>query len=129
MDRDLGLLICRIAMSVVFLFSGIDKLFNWPLAIEEAATLGLPQFSVVLAIMVQLAGSLAVIVGLFFRVSVSALLLFTLAATLIAHWPIGLGGSEWRMALTVSLEHLAIIGGFLLLLITGPGKFTFWKAV
>ncbi|MCL1075548.1 DoxX family protein [Shewanella dokdonensis] len=127
MNRDLTLFVSRIAMSAVFLFSGFDKLINWQAAVTEATSLGLPSSAVIFTIIVQLVGAIAVLSGIFFRWGILALLLFTLIATLIAHWPLGLPENAWRMALTISLEHLAIIGGFLLLLVIGPGKIAFGR--
>ena len=49
------------------------------------------------------------------------LLLFTAVATYWVHNPLGRTGEDFRRETTISLEHLAIIGGLLLIAVTGPG--------
>lgn len=124
MNRDVLLLLARICLSVVFLYSGLDKLARWPNAVGEAEALGLPlpTLAMVATILVQLAGGLSVLLGIWARFGAALLLLFTVAATLIAHWPVGLTDAAFRQQLTVDLEHLAIVGGFLALIAAGAGR-------
>jgi putative oxidoreductase len=51
------------------------------------------------------------------------LLAFTAVATIVAHNPIVLRGEELRRQVTLSLEHLAIVGGLLILAVVGPGSY------
>ena len=46
-------------------------------------------------------------------------------ATLIAHRPQDHQGPARCMQITIALEHLAICGGFVLLILTGPGRYSF----
>lgn len=115
------LLLVRVLMSAVFLFSGFDKLFDWAEAQREVVGFGLPMpvFFAAATIVVQLGGGLSVLLGFYTRLGSLLLMAFTAAATLLVHWPVG--APNPTMALTTSLEHLAIIGGFVLLMVTGPG--------
>ena len=115
MDQDAWLLVARICVAVVYLYSGIDKIVNWPWSIAFIKGLRLPQAPIVLAgtIVTQLLGSLAILSGVF----------FTVVATLVAHNPVGLKGEEFRRQMTLSLEHLAIVGGLLLIAVVGPGAY------
>lgn len=126
MNRNWILLLARIAMSAVFLYSGLDKLMHWPGAVAEAQALGLPVPALAMAstIAVQLAGGLSVLLGVASRPGVALLAVFTIAATLLAHWPLGLDGPAFQRQLTVCLEHLAIVGGFVALIAAGPGAFS-----
>ena len=125
MNADTLLLLARLCLSAVFLYSGLDKLAHWSGAVGEAAALGLPLPAVAMAttILVQVAGGASVLLGLRMRLGAALLLLFTIAATLLAHWPFGLEGAAFQQQLTVSLEHLAIVGGFLALIAAGSGRF------
>lgn len=124
MDRDMLLLAARVCLAAVFLYSGLDKLANWPGAVAEAQSLGLPLPTLAMAttIAIQLGGGLAVLLGAFTRAGAALLLVFTVAATLLAHWPFGLAGDELRRQLTTSLEHLAIVGGFVAIIAVGAGS-------
>jgi putative oxidoreductase len=125
MDQDLLLLVVRVCLSAVFFYSALDKLICWRNGLKFVNGLRLPQPRLVLAgtIVVQLAGGLAVLSGVRAREGALLLAVFTLVATLIAHNPLGLRGEEFRRQCMLSLEHLAIVGGLLLLAALGPGKF------
>lgn len=122
---DLGMLIARICLSAVYLFSGIDKLIHRADAIAELNALKLPQPELLrpLVIAVQLIGGLMVLLGVHAELGALLLLGFTVLATLIAHRPFDHEGPARRMQFTIALEHLAICGGLLLLAIVGPGRF------
>ncbi len=85
----------------------------------------MPQPRVVLAAtaVIHVAGGLMVLLGVMAREGAILLLLFTIIATWWVHNPIGLKGEDFRRELMTSLEHLAIVGGLLLLAVTGPGAF------
>jgi putative oxidoreductase len=125
MDRDVMLLVARICVAAVYLYSGIDKIVNWPWSIAFINGLRLPRASLVLTgtIIVQLIGAATILSGFHAREGAWLLLIFTVVATLVAHNPIGLKGEEFRRQMTLSLEHLAIVGGLLLIAVVGPGSY------
>ena len=120
---DFGMLAARVCLSAVFLYSGIDKSIHWRDGLAEVSALGLPRPALVLTltIIVQLGAGLMVVLGIHAFAGALVLLAFTGLATLMAHRFWESGGQERRMKLTVGLEHLAIIGGLLLVIVSGPG--------
>jgi putative oxidoreductase len=120
---DYVLLVARVCMASVFVFSGATKLLGWQLAIAEVEQLGvpLPWIAAVATVVVQLIGGLAVALGWHFRTAAASLAAFTFVATLVGHRFWVFDGAEFHRQLTTALEHLAIVGGFLFLMITGPG--------
>ena len=56
------------------------------------------------------------------RTAAATLAAFTFVATLVGRRFWDHQGVEFYHQLTMTLEHLAIVGGFLLLMITGPGR-------
>jgi uncharacterized membrane protein YphA (DoxX/SURF4 family) len=114
-----GLLIARLCLATVFLYSGVDKLLHWRATLVEVEGYGLPAqpACAALTIVVQLAGGLMVATG--YHAGGGALLLagFTVAATLAAHRFWQHSGDQFRHGLTVSLEHLAIVGGLLMVVL------------
>jgi len=120
---DSLLLAARLSLAAVFLYSGAVKLLGWQAAVTEFGQLNvpLPVIAVTVTVVVQLLGGLAVGLGWQVRAAASALAAFTVIATLIGHPFWAFSGVEFQRQLTTALEHLAIVGGFLLLTVTGPG--------
>jgi uncharacterized membrane protein YphA (DoxX/SURF4 family) len=116
-----GVPLARALMAAVFLYSGQDKIRHWRAGVEEVAGLGMPmpQLFAAATIVVQIVGGLSVLsgIGLFFGAAVLAL--FTAAATILGHRFWLLHGQPAKQELTTSLEHLAIVGGLLLLAVSG----------
>jgi putative oxidoreductase len=114
-----GIIAARLCLAVVFLYSGIDKLWHWQSGIDEVRGYGLPfpKVCATLTIITQLYGGVLVATG--YEVWLGALLLggFTVAATMLGHRFWLYRGEQFRRELTTTLEHVAIIGGFLLIAI------------
>ena len=114
---EYGFLIARLCLAAVFLYSGVDKLWHWRASIEGVRGDGLPWPAgcAGLTILTQLVGGLMVATG--FAAWLGALLLtgFTVTATLLGHRFWLRRGDQFRHELTTSLEHLAIVGGLLLI--------------
>jgi putative oxidoreductase len=123
---DFGLLVVRICLSAVYLFSGIDKLTHRADSVAELQALKLPNPELLryAVIAVQLIGGLMVLLGVHAAWGAALLLAFTALATLLAHRPFDHQGLARRMQLTIALEHLAICGGLLLLVLTGAGRYS-----
>jgi putative oxidoreductase len=123
LPKSYAVLAARVCLSAVYLYSGITKLSDIPAGMAEVTGLGLPAPGVFLAltILVQFGGGLLVLAGLWTRLAAFLLLGFTVVATALAHNPFGLDGIEFQRQLTTSLEHLAIVGGFILLIAGGAG--------
>jgi putative oxidoreductase len=121
---DYGSLLVRACLSTVFLWSGLTKLGDPKGSTAEVAALNLPapRLFLALTILTQIGGGLMVLLGFWTRLGALALLGFTIVATMLAHRASGLSGAARQQQITTSLEHLAIVGGFLLLAIDGAGS-------
>lgn len=97
--------------------SGIAKLFDLGGALGEARHFGLEPAALVVAltIMVQIGGSLLIILGRQAWLGAGALGVFTAAATLIAHpfWQVADPMARFHERNTF-LEHVGLIGGLML---------------
>ncbi|RWI54766.1 MAG: DoxX family protein [Mesorhizobium sp.] len=120
------LLIVRLCLAAVFLFSGITKAMDWQGALAEFGSIGLPApaLAVTATAAVQVLAGLAVAIGWRARLAALTLAGFTVVATLIGHPFWAFEGIEFMRQLTTALEHLAIVGGFILLAVVGPGRFS-----
>ncbi len=126
MTEDLALLLARTCLASPFLYSGAMKLAYWQDSAKELSALRLPRPNLWLSgtIAVQLAGSLCLIAGLQTVPAAILLGVFTLAATLIGHPFWQFRAAERIRALTTALEHMAIVAGFALIILTGPGRYS-----
>ncbi|MCT7373927.1 DoxX family protein [Chelativorans salis] len=118
MSNSTLLLIGRILIAVIFIFSGFGKLTNIGGTAGYFGSLGLPvpTLTAWVVALVELLGGLAVLVGFKTRIAAIALAAFTLASALIAHLDFG-----DQMQLVQFLKNLAITGGFLVLIAHGAG--------
>lgn len=118
------LLAGRIAMSAVFLVSGIHKAVWFSKAVEEFRNDRIPWIPVVLpaTIVLHLVGSICLIVG--YQTQLAALLLaaFTIVATLKVHAFWRLPKEQQLGRSRVASANVAIVGGLLILAATGPGS-------
>jgi len=114
---DHGMMAARLLLALVFLYSGVEKIVYFGVGLEEIRGFGLPwpRLCLVLTIVTQLLGGFLVISG--YVVWLGALLLagFTFTATLLGHRFWLYEGERFRHELTTTLEHVAIIGGLLLI--------------
>jgi putative oxidoreductase len=123
---DDGSLLARACLSAVFLWSGITKLCDPAGGAAEIAALHLPapRLFLALTVLCQIGAGVMVLLGFWTRPAALVLLGFVVVATLLAHRTSRLSGAARQQQITTSLEHLAIVGGFLLLTIYGPGRFS-----
>ena len=121
---DIGDLLARFCLSFVFLWSGVSKALHPAAGKAEVAALGLPDAALFLWLTVacQIGGGLMVLLGFWARLGALGLLGFTVIATLLAHGTRGLTGEKRQQQETTAFEHLAIVGGFLFVVIHGAGR-------
>ena len=124
--KDLTLLLGRIFLVAIFPISAYYKIIGWPgitKAVERAA-LPYPEYLGMVGTAAEMLLPILVILGLFTRWAAFGLILYVLAATYIGH-PV-----VWRVPpdaffreLMGVMKNLAMIGGLLLVIGAGPGRF------
>jgi len=119
-------LLGRILLSTVFILSGISKITGF--AMEEgyivSRHLPLPAVALTIALVVELAGGVAVLIGLFSRFTAWVLFLYLIPTTFLFHNFWTMSGMD-RYDNTIHFEkNLAIMGGLLLLAAFGPGAYS-----
>jgi len=124
--RDEVILFARVLLIVLFVVFGWSKLTNYSGTMGYMARTGVPVPSVaaLVAIVVEFFVALAVGFGACTR-SLSLLLAFyTFATALIGHHFWTMDGAD-RAANAINFyKNLSIIGGFLLLYVTGAGRYS-----
>ena len=84
----------------------------------------MPVLAAAVAIFMELPVAFAVAVGAFTRPSALLLFLYTLGAALIAHRYWTVAGANKVDTMDSFYKNLSIMGGFLLLYVTGAGKYS-----
>jgi putative oxidoreductase len=108
-----------------FLQSGWSKLLNYSDSVSGLIHRGVPDVLAYLAPPVEFFSGLAIILGLFTFPAAILMLLFTIAATLIAHrfWEYA-DPAQYRMQSTNFWKNISMMGGMVLLLVTSVGHFS-----
>lgn len=116
-----GLLVSRVLLSGIFLFSGAGKVANFAAtqAVMENAGMKMTGLFLVLAILVEIGGGLLVLAGVFPRLGALALFLYLVPVTLVFHRAIGDPGQAAHFA-----KNLAIMGGLIAIVSVGGGEFS-----
>ncbi|MGH8130608.1 MAG: DoxX family protein [Steroidobacteraceae bacterium] len=109
----------RLLLAAIFLFSGLNKL------LDPAATIGyinavglpLPEFGYALAVIVEIVGSLLLIVGYQARIAALSLAILTLVAGIFFH-----SNFADQNQFIHFMKNLAIVGGLLQVVTFGAGR-------
>ena len=116
-------LVARILMGSLFLVAGVRKAMAFAGTAGYMAKLGFPapEAMVVLAIIIELGGAVLLIIGWRTRWVAWLLALFVLIAAFAAHRFWEFDASQMNNQLNHFLKNLAIIGGFAMVAVFGPG--------
>ena len=122
--NDAIALIGRLALGWIFLSSGFGKLADVAAFSAVLAKRGVPAPSFMgwLGAIVEFGGGVLVILGLRVRYAALLLALFVVVATAISHRYWEYPAAQMTAQKTNFVKNLAILGGALLLFVTGPGR-------
>ena len=125
--NDGVILAARLLLATLFLIFGWRKLTDYSGTVSRMVQDGapIPVLATAVAIFMEIPVAFAVAVGAFTRPSAVFLALYTLATALIAHhyWTMTSGANKID-SMESFYKNLSIMGGFLLLYITGAGKYS-----
>ncbi len=121
-----AILLARILLASVFLVSGVHKAIWFSNAVEEFKQARIPMASVFVmaTVVLHLLASAGLLSGFMLVESALALAAFTALATIRVHDFWNRSGKERLDSSRAALANLAIVGGLLLLAVTGPGSWT-----
>jgi putative oxidoreductase len=129
MENDINdgvILAARLLLAALFLIFGWRKLTDYSDTVSRMVQDGtrFPVPATVVAIFMELPIAFAVAVGAFTRPTAVLLALYTLGTALIAHHYWTVTGVNKIDSMESFYKNLGIMGGFLLLYITGAGKYS-----
>jgi putative oxidoreductase len=122
--NDELILAARLLLATLFLIFGWRKLRDYSGTVSQMVQLGVPTpvLAAGVATFMELPVAFAVAVGAFTRPSTLLMFLYTLGTALIGHWT--KTAADYVDSMDSFYKNLSIMGGFLLLCITGAGKYS-----
>ena len=129
MENDINnevILAARILLATLYLIFGWRKLTDYSGTVSRMVQDGapIPVLATAISIFMELPVAIAVAVGAFTRPLAVLLALYTLGTALIAHHYWTMTGANKVENMESFYKNLSIMGGFLLLYITGAGKYS-----
>jgi len=123
---DAVILLARLFLAALFLIFGWRKLRDYPGTVSQMVRDGVPTpgLAAVVAIFMELPAAFAVAVGAFTRPLAALFVLYTLGTSLIEHRYWTVKSPDQLDSMEAFYKNLSIMGGFLLLFITGAGKYS-----
>ena len=119
-------LLGRLLIVALFLPAGLSKLTGFEGTVGYFTSLGMaaPTLGVIVAIIAEVGGGVALLVGFQTRIVAILLAVFTLAATIIGHAYWAAPADAAFIAQLLFFKNIAVIGGLLVLASSGAGKFS-----
>jgi putative oxidoreductase len=124
--NDEVILAARVLLAMLFLIFGWRKVRDYVGTVAQMVGEGLPTpvLATVVSILMELPVAFAVAVGAFTRPAAALMALYSLGTALIGHRYWTVKGAGYVDSLEGFYKDLSVMGGFLLLVITGPGKYS-----
>ena len=123
---DQFILAARLLLAALFLVFGWRKLVDYRGTVNQMKSLHVwtPVAATLVSTFMELVVALAIALGVFTRVSALAMALYTLGTALIGHryWTVPAAARVESM--DGFFKDLSIMGGFLLLVVAGPGSYS-----
>jgi putative oxidoreductase len=126
LGHDAGLLIGRMMLAALYLPFGLLKAENFPhtIAMMRGLNAPAPLLAAAIAVFCETILPLLIIIGFQTRLICLALIAYTAGATYLAHRFWLMPGGEAMEAEINFFKNIAIIGGFVFLATSGPGRFS-----
>jgi putative oxidoreductase len=124
--HDELILAARLLLATLFLIFGWRKLRDFSGTVRQMAQLGVPTpvLAAGVATFMELPVAFAVAVGAFTRPSALLMFFYTLGTALIGHRYWTMTGADRVDGMDSFYKNLGIMGGFLLLYMTGAGQYS-----
>jgi putative oxidoreductase len=120
------ILAARLLLAALFLIFGVRKVRDYSGTVAQMVQLNVPTpvLAAVVAIFAELPVAFVIAVGVLTRPAAALMALYSLGTALIGHRYWTIKGGDYVDSLDGFYKDLSIMGGFLLLFITGAGKYS-----
>ncbi|MHA6909382.1 DoxX family protein [Ralstonia pseudosolanacearum] len=128
--RDELILLSRVLMMLLFLISGWGKLTGFSATVGYMGTVGapMPMLAAIVAVIMEFGVGIALLIGFWTRPLALLMALFVLGTALIAHTFWNVEGAMQTANMVQFYKNLSIMGGLILLSVTGAGKYALQKS-
>ena len=109
----------RIFLSLIFLIAGIGKIFNYEDTMQYMEDFNVPGYLLIPAIIIEILFPILIIIGYKTKLSAAILSSFAILLALIFHTDF-----SNQMQLMSFLKNFAIAGGFMIIFVYGPNRFS-----
>jgi len=125
-QKDGLILIARVLLMLLFILFGWSKItgFSGTVAYMASDGLPLPAVAAIIAIVMEFVVGIAIVIGFYTRPLAFLLALYTLATAFIGHHYWTMSGGAQMANMINFYKNLSIVGGLLLLCLTGPGRYS-----
>ncbi|MEX5341426.1 DoxX family protein [Pseudomonas sp. I2] len=125
-QRDLIILIARVLLMILFIMSGWSKLTGFEGTVGYMTSLGapVPMLAAAIAVIMEFAVGILLILGFYTRPLAFLFALFVVGTALLGHPFWNMVDPERSANMTQFFKNLSIVGGLLLLALTGAGRFS-----
>ena len=115
-------LLGRFFISSIFLFSGINKIFNYEGSVQWMEGFGVPGFLLIPAILIEILFPILIILGYRVKISAGILAMFCILTAFIFHFDF-----SNQMQIIAFLKNIGLAGGLLFLVVNGSKNFSLEK--
>lgn len=116
----------RLLVAFLFLPAGISKIFGFAGTVGYIGAMGLPAptLAAIAAILIEVLGGAALVLGFYTRFAAIALAIFTLIASVVFHAFWAVPAEQAFVTQLLFTKNIAVIGGLLVLAAFGAGKYS-----
>jgi putative oxidoreductase len=127
-SKDLGTLIGRVLLALIFVVSGFGKITSFAGTAGYMASSGIPAGLVtpalILTILVEFGCGLLVVVGFRTRLAALVIFLWLIPVTYLFHFTPYRHGTNVMINMIMTLKNLSMMGGLLFVASIGPGAYS-----
>lgn len=110
-NKDIGLVLIRIALGSVFIVHGIAKVMDLQGTLGFFGSLGIPAILTYLVVVIEIFGGVMVLLGIYARIAAILIAFVMIGAIVTVKWSQGFsGGWEFDFVLLLNALALALIG-------------------
>ncbi len=122
--EEWGPLVGRVMISMIFLMSGMGKVFQFDGQVGYAASQGIPMASAAIAVsaIIEIAAVIMIVVGYKARLGAAALFLWMIPVSFMMHafWTIT-DPMAMQINMIMFMKNIAMMGGMMLIMAYGSG--------
>jgi len=109
----------RIFLSTLFFTEGINKIFNYEGTIQYMESFGVSEYFAIPAIVLEILFPSLLIIGYQTKIAALVMAIFTIVVAIIFHT-----NFNDHMQFITFFKDIAIAGGFIIVFVNGPGRFS-----